>query len=35
MPKVVTGVEQPRSYKLKGQNGELYVLVISGSERLC
>jgi hypothetical protein len=30
-----TGVEGSQGpYKLKGQNGELYVLVISGSERV-
>jgi hypothetical protein len=33
MPKVVLQVEGNQGpYKLKGQNGELYVLVISGSE---
>jgi hypothetical protein len=36
MPKVISprveGSQGP--YKLKGQNGELYVLVISGSERV-
>jgi hypothetical protein len=35
MPSNFTGVEGSQGpYKLKGQNGELYVLVISGSERV-